>query len=229
MTSVSACTPASVPSFGPGRVELGRARDHRPVAGVVELALLERGAVDADAERLAEHQLVAGLRAGVALEVARIDEADRDQAVDRLDGIDGVAAGDRDAGARADRLAAFEDPADRLERQLVHRHADERQREERLPAHRVHVGDGVGRGDRAEVERIVDDRHEEVGGGDDRLRVVDLVDRGVVAVSMPTSSSFGTRPGAVLARICSSTPGAILQPQPPPWLNWVSRTCMSIG
>src|SRR5258708_5300101 len=45
---------------------------------------------------------------------------------------------------------------------------------------------------------------------------------------MPTRSSLGTRPGADFARICSSTPGAILQPHPPPWLNWVSRTCMSI-
>src|SRR3954467_9431674 len=46
---------------------------------------------------------------------------------------------------------------------------------------------------------------------------------------MPTSSSFGTRPGAVFARICSRTPGAILQPQPPPWLNCVSFTCMSMA
>src|SRR5687767_3825889 len=46
---------------------------------------------------------------------------------------------------------------------------------------------------------------------------------------MPTSSSLGIMPGAPLARICSSTPGAILQPHPPPWLNWVSFTCMSIG
>src|SRR5215468_1565652 len=46
---------------------------------------------------------------------------------------------------------------------------------------------------------------------------------------MPTSSAFGMRPGALFARICSRTPGAILQPQPPPWLNWVSLSCMSMG
>ncbi len=54
-------------------------------------------------------------------------------------------------------------------------------REERLPAHGVHVGDGVGRCDGAEVERIVHDRHEEVGGRDDRLAIVDAVDGRVVA------------------------------------------------
>src|SRR5690242_7207603 len=43
------------------------------------------------------------------------------------------------------------------------------------------------------------------------------------AVSMPTIRSRGTMPGAVLAMISCSTPGAILQPQPPPWLNDVRR------
>src|SRR6185369_1433733 len=42
------------------------------------------------------------------------------------------------------------------------------------------VGDGVGGGDTAEVGGIVDDRREEIGGGDQRLRVVQLVDRRVI-------------------------------------------------
>ena len=40
-------------------------------------------------------------------------------------------------------------------------------------AHGVDVGDRVGRGNAAEIVRIVDDGHEEIGGGDERLRVVD--------------------------------------------------------
>ena len=32
-----------------------------------------------------------------------------------------------------------------------------------------------------------------------------------------------------LAIICCSTPGAILQPQPPPWLNWVRRKAARSG
>src|SRR3954469_4255546 len=43
------------------------------------------------------------------------------------------------------------------------------------------------------------------------------------AVSRPTSRSFGRPRIGVAARISESTAGAILQPQPPPWLNWVRR------
>ena len=64
---------------------------------------------------------------------------------------------------------------------LSERHAEDRERHDRLRAHRVDVGDRVGRGDAAEVARIVDHRHEEVGGGDDAEVLVDLPDRRVVA------------------------------------------------
>ena len=40
---------------------------------------------------------------------------------------------------------------------------------------------------------------------------------------MPTSSCFGSTPDAPCESMSRRTPGAILQPQPPPWLNWVSR------
>src|SRR3954471_10783511 len=43
------------------------------------------------------------------------------------------------------------------------------------------------------------------------------------AVSVPTRRSFGRPRIGVEARISERTAGAILQPQPPPWLNWVSR------
>jgi hypothetical protein len=65
-------------------------------------------------------------------------------------------------------------------RQHVDRHAHQRQRHDGRAAHGIDVADGVGGGDAAEVERVVDDGHEEVGGGDQRLLVVELVDRGVV-------------------------------------------------
>ena len=70
--------------------------------------------------------------------------------------------------------------ADLLDRELVDRHRHQGQRHDRPAAHRVDVADRVGRGDAAEVERVVDDRHEEVGGRDQRLLVVEPVDRGVV-------------------------------------------------
>ena len=135
-----------------------------------------------------------------------------------------MAAGDRNAGPGADRLAAVEDAADGVDRQLVDRHADQRQREQRRAAHRIDVGDRVGRGDGAEVERVVDDRHEEVGRRDDRLVLVDPVDGGVVggldADQQLRRHQRRSRP--VRGSRCS-TPGAILQPQPPPWLNEVRR------
>ena len=54
------------------------------------------------------------------------------------------------------------------------------QREQRRGAHGIDVRKRVRRGDRAKVERIVDDRHEKVGRRDDGLHFVDPVDRGVV-------------------------------------------------
>src|SRR6185369_2221434 len=48
------------------------------------------------------------------------------------------------------------------------------------PAHRIDIRDRIGRGDAPEVIRIVHDRHEEIGGGDQRLLVVEPVNSGVV-------------------------------------------------
>ena len=84
------------------------------------------------------------------------------------------------AAAQTDSPPARISPDD-LQRQLVERHADHRQREDRPAAHGIDVGNRVGRGDAAEIERIVDDGREEIGGGDDGLLVVELVHRRVVA------------------------------------------------
>ena len=107
-------------------------------------------------------------------------ETNHDQSVDRLDRVDAVAPRDWDAGRCADRFATVQHAADRLHRQLVDRHADQRQRKQRRAAHRVNIGDRIRCGDAAEVERIVDDRHEEIGGRDDRLLVVQPIHRRVV-------------------------------------------------
>src|SRR5437870_12249778 len=95
-------------------IELCRAGEHRGVMGVVEAAFLQRGAVNADAKRLAEHEGVARPRADVALQMVRIDGPDRHQAVDRLERIERVPARNWNAGLGADRLAPLEYPADSL-------------------------------------------------------------------------------------------------------------------
>ena len=92
-----------------------------------------------------------------------------------------MAAGDRDARRGADLRAAAQDRAHHLDRDFSERNAEDRERHDRLGAHRVDVGDGVGRGDAAEIARIIHDRHEEVGGGDDAEVLVDLPDGRVVA------------------------------------------------
>ncbi len=91
-----------------------------------------------------------------------------------------MAAGDGNAGRGANAFAAFEDLADHFQRQLVDRHADQGQGHDRRAAHGVHVADGVGRRDAAEVVGIVDDGHEKVRRGDQRLLVVEAVHGGVV-------------------------------------------------
>ena len=92
-----------------------------------------------------------------------------------------MAAGDRDADLAADRLAAFENLADDVQRQHVDRHADQCQREQRRRALGIDIGNRPGGRDAAEVEGVVDDRRVEISRRDDRLLLVDLVNRGIVA------------------------------------------------
>ena len=68
---------------------------------------------------------------------------------------------------------------------LAMRHADDGQREDRPAAHGIDVRERVGGGDAAEVARIVHDGHEEIGGGDDGLRIVQAIDGRVVGCLDP--------------------------------------------
>src|SRR5690606_30149679 len=103
------------------------------------------------------------------------------QAEDRLRRIDGVTASQRNAGGVADRTAAADHLAGDFRRQHVDRPAEDGDGHQRAAAHGVDVADRVGGGDAPEVEGIVDDGHEEVGGGDHPAFLVDAVDRCVVA------------------------------------------------
>ncbi|KAG0732470.1 hypothetical protein G6F23_014287 [Rhizopus arrhizus] len=127
--------------------------DHHAVARVVQPVLLQRGRQDAHAQRLAQDQHVARPRIRVALETAGVHQAHRRQTVDRLDGIDAVAARDRNARVLADRFAAAQDVGDDAMRQHVDRHADDGQRHDGRAAHRVYVRQRVRSRDAAEVER----------------------------------------------------------------------------
>src|ERR1700694_5143894 len=164
----------------PRGVELRCACNHGTVAFGRKPVFFQCRAVDTHAKRFSKNQGVARFGTRVSLQVSGFDQPYRDQAIDRFDRIDGVAAGNRDAGFRAHCLSAFENPANGLDWKFFDRHPDQCQRKERRATHCVYVGDGVGCSDRAEVVRVVDDRHEKIGRGDDCLTLVDLINRSVV-------------------------------------------------
>jgi hypothetical protein len=68
----------------------------------------------------------------------------------------------------------------------------------RVAAHGVDVADGVGGGNAPEVVGVIDDGHEEVGGGDHAALVVQRIDRRVVTrgVAHPQLGVEVLRPAA---------------------------------
>ena len=173
------------------RVQLGLAVDQRFVVALAQAAALERRAVDPGAQGLAENQPVPRTRPVVAPDVRRVDHPDHDEAVDRLDRIDGMPARHRNAGEAADIRSTFENAPDRLERQHVDRHADQRQREERRRTHGIDVGNRSRRGNAPEIVGIIDNGREEIGRRYNGLLLADLVDRGVVAGFVPDQKLRG--------------------------------------
>ena len=85
-----------------------------------------------------------------------------------------------DTSFGADRGAASQDRTHRFYRQFLKRHPKYGQRHDGLATHGVDIRDGIGGGDAAEVVRIIHHRHEEVGGGDDAVLVIDLPDGCIV-------------------------------------------------
>ncbi len=92
-----------------------------------------------------------------------------------------MATGQRDPRLLAGETAAVDHLLRHLRRQLGDRPAENGDRHDRFAAHGVHVADGVGSRNAAEIEWIVDDRHEEVGGADDADAVANVVHRRIVA------------------------------------------------
>lgn len=161
-------------------IELRRAFQHLPVAVGVEFVLVHRRAEDADAEPLAQDQHVAVPGVGIALDPVGRHEADHREPIDGFGRIDGVAAADRHARIGAGAGAARENLLDLVLRHLVDGEPGDGQRHDRLAADGVDIGQRVGRRDPAVIERVVDDGHEEIGGRDHALFLVDLVNSRVV-------------------------------------------------
>ena len=124
---------------------------------------------EAGADRLREHQHVAGGGARLAEDAVGVHDALHGEAVDRLGVADRVTAGHGPTGLGDRAGTGLEDRHDRLAREVLGEGGDV-DRHHDLAAHREHVAARVGGGDRAEVGGVVDQRREEVGRRDDRRR-----------------------------------------------------------
>ena len=155
-----------------------------PAIAAALSASMPPASASAGADRLAEHQHVAGPRTPLAEHAIGVHHALHGEPEDRLRVADRVPTGDRAAGLGDDRGGGVEDGDDGLTREVLGErgHVD---RDHHPAAHREHVAARVGRGDRAEVGRMVDQRREEVGGADQRHVGRHLVDRGVVERRQP--------------------------------------------
>ncbi|MNL35558.1 hypothetical protein D3C87_1575980 [compost metagenome] len=113
--------------------------------------------------------------------MALFHEAGDGQAEDRLRRVDGVAAGQWNARLVTHRTTTANHFPGNLRRQYVNRPAEDRNRHQRIAAHGVDIADGIGGGNAPEIERIVDDRHEKVGGRHHATLFIDGVHRRVIA------------------------------------------------
>jgi len=83
--------------------------------------------------------------------------------------------------ADAQTAAPPQDLANDLDRKLAERHTENGERHDWAAAHRVNIRDGVRRGDAPEVEGIVYDRREKVGGSYYAGICIKLPHRSIVA------------------------------------------------
>jgi hypothetical protein len=121
-------------------------------------------------------------RSPVALQPVGVGEPGDGQAVLRLRVVDAVPTGEMGRRLHADVGAAAQDLGGQLEGDPVTRPGQQVDRHQRRTAHRVDVRQRVGCRDPAPVVGVVDDRGEEVCGGDDRAVAVDAYGGAVVAV-----------------------------------------------
>ena len=152
--------------------------------GGVAPAAAGRGEDDASAEGLRQVETVASAEGGLAQQAGGVREAEDAEAVLGLVVPDRVAAGDGAAGLGDLVGAAADDAGGDVGREVLGEGGDV-EGEHDLAAHRVDVGHGVGGGDGAVLPGVVDERGEEVEGGNDGGARVDAVDGGIIGRPEP--------------------------------------------
>ena len=130
----------------------------------------------AQAERLGEREGYAGPAAVVAQQPVGVREPGHRETVLRLRVVDAVSTGEVRVRLEADVGAAAQHLGSELERDPVARPGQQVHRHQRVPAHRVDVGQRVDGGDQAPVVGVVHDRREEVRRGNHRAAARPLVD-----------------------------------------------------
>ena len=122
------------------------------------------------------------MRTTIGFDAGGVDEAGDGEAIFRFAVGDTVAAGN-DGTSFGDFFGTTaQDFAQNVAVEVVGE-GDEVDGEEGTAAHCIHIGEGVGGGNRAEVVGVVYDGREEVGGGDEGLLVIEAVDGGVIGRS----------------------------------------------
>ncbi|RMS39072.1 GCN5-related N-acetyltransferase [Pseudomonas ficuserectae] len=185
---------------------------------ITQLRLFLGSSENANAQRLGQVQRAPRLGGVVAFHVLFLHHASYSQTEDRLRRIDGVPASQRDTGSVADGTTTANDFARHFWREDIDRPAEDGDGHQRIAAHRIDITNGIGRGDTAEVERVIDDRHKEVSGRDHAALVIQRIDRcvitrsianpelGVEVLSAAASEDHVQHPGGNLADTpCSMT------------------------
>lgn len=81
---------------------------------------------------------------------------------------------------------------------------------------------------RFKIERIINDRHKEVGGADNAGAIAQIVHRRIVAGFITHKQIRINKLRLLTVQDGFQHFGEILQPQPAPWLYWVKRIEFSL-
>ena len=179
VTSVTACGPSSRSAAAPARLSVVIEATAAASTSSSTASLRSAFATMPVPSAFVSTSTSPDLRAGVAPDAVGVHEPRHGEPVERLGGRDRVPAEDRRSGRERDVGAAAQDLAHVAIGQVAGKAAD-REREERLAAHREDVRDRIRRCDAPVVVGVVDDRREHVDRLHDRLIVVQPHDGSVV-------------------------------------------------
>ncbi|AEW73206.1 hypothetical protein EcWSU1_01767 [Enterobacter ludwigii] len=139
-----------------------------------------RSSEDTNAQRFGEEQLAARLCGAVAFHALGGHHARDRETEDRLRRIDRMPPGQRDPRLLAGKTSPFNHLTGNFRGKGVDRPAQNGNRHNRFAPHGENIADGVGGRNTPEIERVVDNRHKEVGGTDNAGAVTQVINCRIV-------------------------------------------------